>query len=88
MTISAKTRIINIGNSRGIRIPKLLLDKADLDGEVELEVETGRLIVSPARGARFGWDKHFERMARRGDDKLLDSEAIETSSWDTDEWQW
>ena len=88
VTISAKTRIINIGNSRGIRIPKLILEKADLDGEVELKVQTGRLIVSQARGARFDWDKQFEKMAQHGDDRMLDSETIATSGWDDNEWEW
>ena len=40
-----KTRIVQIGNSRGIRIPKTLLDEADLPEEVELHAERGRLIV-------------------------------------------
>lgn len=51
----ATTRIVRIGNSRGIRVPKLLLDQADLPDEVELRAEAGRLVVSAARRVREDW---------------------------------
>jgi antitoxin MazE len=83
-----RARIVRIGNSHGIRIPKLILDETGLSGEVELEVADGQLIVRAARGPRQGWDASFREMAERGDDGLLDAEAIETSDWDEDEWEW
>jgi antitoxin MazE len=83
-----RARIVRIGNSHGIRIPKPILEETGLSGEVELEVADGQLIVGPARGARQGWDASFREMAERGDDRLLDAEAIETSDWDEDEWEW
>jgi antitoxin MazE len=83
-----KTRIIKIGNSQGIRIPKLLLEQVDLGEEVELEVQEGQLVIRAAQGPRQDWDEQFEAMARRGDDKLLDGEVLNLSSWDTDEWEW
>jgi antitoxin MazE len=83
-----KARIIKIGNSQGIRIPKLLLEQVDLGEEVELEVQEGQLVIRTARGPRHGWEEQFEAMAERGDDKLLDGEALNLSSWDTDEWEW
>jgi antitoxin MazE len=65
-----KTHIIKIGNSRGIRIPKILLDQAKLGDEIELEVQGEKLIVRSVRSPRQGWDEQFAEMARRGDDKL------------------
>jgi antitoxin MazE len=83
-----KTRIVRIGNSQGIRIPKPILEAAELKDEVELEVRDGRLIIEAVGRPRAGWDERFRSMAERGDDRLLDAEAIETSSWDEGEWEW
>jgi antitoxin MazE len=81
-----RTRIIQIGNSKGIRVPKMLLEHAQLPDEVELQAEHGRLIVRAARGARAGWAEAAKRMRTRGDDQLLD--ATTSSHFDDKEWQW
>jgi antitoxin MazE len=83
-----KTRIVRIGNSQGIRIPKTLLEQTGLSGEVEISVEDGSLIIKPAHGARAGWVAAFKKMAERGDDALLDEDAPNLSRWDEDEWEW
>ncbi|MBX9625841.1 MAG: AbrB/MazE/SpoVT family DNA-binding domain-containing protein [Gemmataceae bacterium] len=83
-----KTRIVPIGNSRGIRIPKPLLDLTGLAGEVEITAEGGALVVRPVRAARAGWAAAFREMARRGDDAPLDDPAPTLSGWDEDEWEW
>ena len=88
MGSGVKMRIIKIGNSRGIRIPKVLLDQAKLGDEIEMEVQGDKLIVSSIRNPRQGWDEQFVQMASRGDDTLLDSEVTSPSSWDKDEWEW
>lgn len=90
MRTVVKTRIIRIGNSQGIRIPKLLLEQAHLseDEQVELELQPDQIIVRPAHEARDGWDAAFERMAERGDDELLDADLPTTSHWDEEEWEW
>jgi antitoxin MazE len=81
-----RTRIVKIGNSKGIRVPKMLLEHAQLPDEVELEAEHGRLIVRAARGARAGWSDAAKSMRARGDDRLLD--ASTASQFDDKEWQW
>jgi antitoxin MazE len=81
-----KTALIRIGNSKGIRLPKPILEQCGIEDEVELEIEDDRLIVRAARPARFGWSEAFAEMSRRGDDSLLDEESI--SSWDRSEWRW
>ena len=67
-----KARIIQIGNSKGIRIPRPLLRGCQLEDEVELEAQPGQLIVRPVGGPRHGWAAAFEKMAEYGDDALLD----------------
>ena len=82
----AKTRIVRIGNSRGIRVPKLLLELAQLPEEVELQAEHGRLVVRAARGPRGGWAEAAQAMHRRGDDQLLDPQT--STRFDDKDWQW
>ena len=50
-----KARIVRIGNSKGIRIPKPLLDQTGLQGEVEIQAKNGSLIIRPTRKPRAGW---------------------------------
>jgi antitoxin MazE len=88
MGSSVKSRIIKIGNSRGIRIPKILLDQANLGDEIEVEVQGDKLVIRSLRSPRQGWDKQFAEMASRGDDELLDSEAGNLSNWEKAEWEW
>lgn len=83
-----KTHIVRIGNSRGIRIPKALLEESGLNGEVELNARPGSLVIRPARKPREGWAEAFEGMAGRGDDGLLDDVHPTQSAWDEDEWEW
>lgn len=83
-----KARIVRIGNSQGIRIPKPLLEQTGLRNEVELSVQDDALIIRPARKPRAGWADAFREMARRGDDALLDDAPPSLSSWDEDEWEW
>ena len=88
MSVSVTTRVVKIGNSRGIRIPKPLLDRLGLAEEVELAVEGDQLIIRPIRRPREGWDEQFELMAKRGDDGLLDVEASSLTRWDAEQWEW
>jgi len=88
MGAGIKTRIVKIGNSRGIRIPKPLLDQADIGEEVELEVRDGQLIIRQLREPRYGWDDQFAEMAVKGDDHLLAEGTITTTNWDAEEWEW
>jgi antitoxin MazE len=84
--MATKTRIVRIGNSRGIRIPKTLLNEADLPEEVELHAERGRLVVQAVRHARTGWAAAAKRMRARSEDRLLDEPA--PTKFDEEEWKW
>ena len=65
MVKTTKTRIVRIGNSRGIRVPKILLDQAQLPDEVELHAEPGRLVVQTTRRPRTGWAEAARAMAEQ-----------------------
>jgi antitoxin MazE len=84
--MTTKTRIVRIGNSRGIRVPKVLLDEAGLPDEVELRAEPGRLVVSAAARPRSGWASRARSMRERDDDAALDPETPTT--FDKAEWRW
>ncbi|MEW6349134.1 MAG: AbrB/MazE/SpoVT family DNA-binding domain-containing protein [Thermodesulfobacteriota bacterium] len=84
--MSVKARIIKIGNSRGVRIPKVLIDQVGFGEEVELEAKEDHLVIRPATCPRNGWEEAFRSMAEKGDDRLLD-EPVPTQ-FDEDEWQW
>lgn len=81
-----KTRIVRVGNSRGIRIPKPLLDQAGLGENVELHAEPGRLVIVPADRPRAGWAEAAREMAARRDDALLDPTT--RTRFDDEEWEW
>ena len=83
-----KAALIRIGNSRGIRIPKVLLEQYRFDDEVELEPRQDHLVIRPATPARTGWDEAFRRMRKQGDDALLDEPSLSVTRWDTTEWEW
>jgi antitoxin MazE len=81
-----KARIVRVGNSRGIRIPKPLLDQAGLAEDVELHAEPGRIVIESVRQPRAGWAEAARRMAERGDDALLD--APTPTRFDAEAWEW
>jgi len=83
-----RASIVRIGNSQGIRIPKVVLEQTRLHGEVELEVKDKKIIISPVKKPRQDWDRQFKLMAERGDDKLVDSEVVSLTSFDEEEWEW
>jgi len=83
-----KARIVKIGNSQGIRIPKPLILQAGLKDEVELDIEDNRLVISHAGRPRASWAKAFRQMAERGDDSLLDGDVVNASRWDEEGWEW
>lgn len=83
-----KASIIQIGNSRGVRIPKAFLDQAGLRDDVEIEVRGSQIVVRAPRDPREGWDEAFRKMAEAGDDTLLDADAGPLTEWDEAEWEW
>lgn len=83
-----RARIIKIGNSQGLRIPKPILEQTGIRDDVEIELEKNQIIIRPVQNAREGWDKAFKMMAENGDDELIFSDKDISHSWDEEEWQW
>ncbi len=83
-----RTKVISIGNSQGVRIPKPLLELTGLGGDVELEVDRDRIIIRPASRPRQGWDEAFRGMAEKGHDRPVDDDLTGASPWDQQEWEW
>ena len=81
-----KSHLVRIGNSRGVRIPKVWLEQLDLDDEVELRMEADQLVIRSARHPRQGWEDRFRAMHERGDDRPV--AEFPASTWDDREWEW
>lgn len=88
MSTSLQTRIVRIGNSQGVRIPKPLLQQAGIQDRVEIEVHEGEISIRPASDPRAGWDEQFAAMAAAGDDRLLDGDQLGATTFDQEEWEW
>lgn len=83
-----RARVIKIGNSQGVRIPKPILEQTGIRDDVEIEFERNQIIIRPVQEARDGWDKAFKMMAEKGDDELIINDNDISCSWDEEEWQW
>ena len=81
-----KAHIVRIGNSRGIRLPKTLLQEAQLEDEVELQAEPGRILISKTAKPRAGWADAAQRMRERSEDRLLDQPT--PTQFDKEDWKW
>jgi antitoxin MazE len=88
MGLIMRTKIIKIGNSRGIRIPKPLIKEAGLQDEVDISFRDNALVISPVRQPRQDWAESFKEMQKHGDDVLLEEELLTWSEWDRGEWEW
>lgn len=79
-----EAQIIKIGNSKGLRLSKTILEKYDLGDKVELILEADHIILKPIREPRKGWEKAFENMHAEGEDKLLMDDVFKDE--DFEEW--
>ena len=80
-----KARLVRIGNSRGIRLPKAIIDQVGLEDEVELRIEEQRLIIEPAARPRAGW---AEAIQAAGAEPANQLEPATSTHFDETEWQW
>jgi len=80
-----KTKLIAIGNSKGVRIPRAFIKQCGLTGEIDINIRDRTIIISSPQGPRAGWKQAFEQMSRHGDDSLIDPV---TTEWEDEDWQW
>lgn len=86
MNTMLKTNIIKIGNSQGVRIPKIWLDQLQLGKEIEMSIEAGQIVIRPAHSPRHLWAEQFRDMAAHHEDVLLD--GMVSTQWEEEEWEW
>ena len=70
--------IINIGNSKGIRLSKTILEKYNIQDKIELILEKGFIVLKPKAEPRKDWEKAFQEMQKNGDDQLLIDDVLMT----------
>jgi len=80
-----KAFIISIGNSRGLRIPKALLEQVGMTDEVDLSVHNNQIVIQASSPARQGWEEAFRR-ANDGVEEIVLGDLM--NEWDETEWQW
>lgn len=81
-----KLRLVRIGNSRGIRLPKPVIEQARLSEEVEVEVRDGSVIITSSQQPRAGWAQAACEMRERNQDRLIDEPTA--THFDEREWKW
>ncbi|PKM42469.1 MAG: hypothetical protein CVV03_09935 [Firmicutes bacterium HGW-Firmicutes-8] len=81
-----QTRIVRIGNSKGLRIPAHILRQCEIEDLINLEIIDGKIIISSAEKPRQGWDEQFRLMHKNGDDKLLIDDSLEAGEEDDRTW--
>ena len=76
---------MTIGNSKGVRIPKILLEQSKLSGEVELEVRGDTIVILPSKKPRANWEEEF-RQANEADEEMFGEDV--QNRFDEEEWEW
>lgn len=79
-----ETAIIKIGNSKGVRLSKTILEKYNIKDKVEMILEQGQIILKPIDSPRKDWDKAFQKMRENSDDCLLINDVFEDENFE--EW--
>lgn len=81
-----KVNIVSIGNSKGIRIPKSILEQCSFTREADLEVEDNKLIIKPIKKkVREGWEEAFRLMHERKEDGLVLDDSLDAGMTN---WEW
>lgn len=81
-----RARLIRIGNSRGVRLPKPLIEQAGLEEEIDVQVRGAAVVISSRKRPRAGWAEAARQARDRGEDRLLDAAA--PTAFDDAEWHW
>jgi antitoxin MazE len=84
--VTMKSRLVRIGNSRGVRLPKPLIEEAGLAEEIELQVLGNTVVIRSIHTTRAGWAEAAQRMRAAGHDRLLDKATA--TRFDEEEWSW
>lgn len=77
--------VVRIGNSKGIRLPAIILKECNITDKVEMIVKNGQIIIMPVENPREGWNEMFKEMNASGEDKLLIKDNL---SEGVEDWEW
>ena len=77
--------VIKIGNSKGIRLSKELLDRYNIKDRVDLILERGQILLKPVSKPRLGWGDAFKEMHENGEDNMLIDDVFEDETFE--EWK-
>ena len=79
-----KTKLIQIGNSKGIRIPKHVLERLNLHNKIELIIDekSKQIHIKSDDTPRKNWDEIFQKMHEEGEDDLLIDDSLDLEEWD------
>lgn len=90
-----QARLVRIGNSRGVRLPKAVIEQAGLEDGIEMTVRDGEVILKSAKHPRAGWDAAFRKALAKLGPGALERERQEWADWqnmpndfDEKEWTW
>lgn len=81
-------KLVAIGNSRGVRIPKAMIEQVGLADEVELEVVDGAIVIRRKRRPREGWAEAAKLLAKRGEELPPEILDMTETEWMRDHWRW
>lgn len=81
--------LIRIGNSQGIRIPKIIIDQAQLnDRELNFKITDEGLLIQPLKKPRQGWKKLFKKAQLVNESDESDKEWLEAQLVENEDWEW
>ena len=83
-----KAKIVRIGNSQGVRIPKIMLTDSRLEEDVELEIVDEGILIRPAKNPRQNWDARFREMAEDDADELIIEDTDAQTDFEKESWRW
>ncbi len=81
-------KLVAIGNSRGVRLPKAMIEQVGLGDEVELEVVDGAIVIRRKRRPREGWAEAAKLLAERGEELPPEILDMTETEWERDHWRW
>ncbi|MFC1736473.1 AbrB/MazE/SpoVT family DNA-binding domain-containing protein [Candidatus Hydrogenedentota bacterium] len=83
-----KSKIVKIGNSQGVRLPKALIKQTGIGENIEITMDGNRIVIASTVHPRANWAASFEKMSEKGDDNMLDGNVNIPTMWDEGEWEW
>ena len=83
------TTLIRIGNSQGVRIPKVIIEQAQLeDKELVFKISDDGLLIQPLQKPRQGWKKEFDKSLKIKEADIIDQEWLDAPLTDNEDWEW